>query len=448
MKHPRIDPRTLRRSAARTWAAGVLAGCLCAAGPAEAMTFDARQLAMGSAQTPGGRDLAGLNVAYASMPQRPDAHGFVVPVPLGLVDLALHFPTVDPDDPDFSALKLVNLSLNPPFFLELLEPEPLDGDISIYVARNEFSIEFEEAARLLPQKPFEIAAVSSPPVASLDLRGVRAYVGPLLYTRGEVALDDALHGVLTRGEALLPNSEYVTWAGGEAAGGLAFNVGYSRPIRVDERGNGLYAGAMMKYLLGLAMGSADSRFALATGDTIFGGSTPLQLDFTSLTRYSNSVGNGVGFDFGVGYRRDAIDVGLGLRDVGTQIRWSRTTVEASYLDDATNDTVVETVSGVGYTQKIPMQATLNVGWTRDALALVADVTSTKFATLLHLGAERRLGMLALRAGFLTDEETRLQYAWGAGLGLSRMWIDVGFQTHNRTFTGERGLLLGTSIAIR
>ena len=30
----------------------------------------------------------------------------------------------------------------------------------------------------------------------------------------------------------------------------------------------------------------------------------------------------------------------------------------------------------------------------------------------------------------------------------RPWLDVGFQTHNRTFTGERGLTMGTSIAIR
>jgi hypothetical protein len=448
MKHRWLDPRPLQRSWMQAAAAGALASCWCAAA-AQGLTIDARQFGMASAQVPGGRDLTGLNVAYASMPPRPGAHGVVVPVPLGLVDLALHFPTVDPDDPDFNAMRLVNLSLNPPFFLELKEPDPLDGDISIYVARNEFSVEFEEAARLLPQKPLEVAAVSSTPLASLGLRGVRAYMAPFLYTRGEVALDDALHGVLTRGEALLPNSEYVTRAGGEAAGGVAFNFGYSRAIRADSRGNGLYAGAMAKYVLGFAMGNADSRFALATSDTIFGGSTPMQIDFNSLTRYSNGIGNGYGFDVGLGYRQGAIDVGVGLRDVGTRIRWNRTTVEAAHLDDATSDVIVETLeSGLSYTQTIPMQTTVNVGWSRGALAVAADVTSTKFATLLHLGAERRFGLLALRGGLLLDEDTRVQYACGAGVGMSRLWLDVGLQTHNHTFTGEQGLLLGTSIAFR
>jgi hypothetical protein len=35
-----------------------------------------------------------------------------------------------------------------------------------------------------------------------------------------------------------------------------------------------------------------------------------------------------------------------------------------------------------------------------------------------------------------------------GVGLSRLWLDLGFQTHSRSITGERGLMLGTSLAIR
>jgi len=67
---------------------------------------------------------------------------------------------------------------------------------------------------------------------------------------------------------------------------------------------------------------------------------------------------------------------------------------------------------------------------------------------MHAGAERRLGPMALRGGVLTDDQERMQYAWGAGVGLAHVWVDVGFQTHNRTVTGERGLTLGTSLAIR
>jgi hypothetical protein len=423
-----------------------------AAAPAAAFTTDARRLAMGSVLTPGGGELAVTNVAYQAMPARRDGRGAVVPLPLGLAQLAADFPTFDAQDPDFSITRIANLAASPPFFLELRSPQnQLDGDIEIAIGRNAFSIDFADARELLPQAPVDMGGVYARPLFGLGIRGARTYVAPLVSLEGRVAFDDALYAALARGEALQPNSTYAMQADGEAMAGTSFNVGWSGGGWGRDGGDGLYLGSFAKYILGFGFGRADSRFTLATADTIFGDNDPLDVGYDAMTRVSRfgRLGNGIGFDVGAAYRRRGFDVGLGVRDLGAQVRWSATEVEHTFLDDTTGEMQTETLAtGEGYTSRLPVQTAFNVAWTGGATLLAADLVTSRWGTTGHLGAERRVGPLALRAGLLTDERERLQYAWGAGIGAAHVWVDVGFQTHNRSITGERGLTLGTSLAIR
>ena len=398
---------------------------------ASAFTTDARRLGMGNVQVVGSGELSSRNIAFQSMPGRSAGFGIVIPMPLGLVQLATDFPTLDPEDPDFSVTRLANLALNPPFFLETSNPSELDGDISIFVARNEFSILFEDAERLLPQHPIEIGTVYSVPLFGLGLQGVHTSIGPMIYVEGNVGFDDPFYGVLARGESLLPNSEYNINATGETMSGSVLNFGYSKPIFTDERGNGLYAGASFKYLMGFWMGKADTQFSMTTSDTIFGSSDPLDVGYDATMRYSSfgSIGNGIGFDVGAGYRMGAVDFGIGLRDLGTQVHWGSTTLEQARLDEQTNEVVTETLeSNSAYVQKIPMQSTFNVAWSGRKTQVSADLTTSSLNSSLHLGAERRLGPLAVRGGLHTDGNAAVQYSWGAGVGFSRLWFDLGFQT--------------------
>lgn len=428
-----------------------VAGVLLAAAPAGAFTTDARRLGMASAVVPGSRDLASVNVAYQAMPSRRDGRGFVVPLPLGLVQLAQDFPTFDANDPDFSVTRLANLAINPPFFMETQSANELSGDISLTISRNSFAIYFEDAQSLLPQEPLNVGTLYERPLVGLGLFGVRSYLAPVVSLEGRVAFDDALYGVLSRGEPLLPNSSYSMNAGGESMGGAAFNAGYAGGGWGREGGDGLYFGAFTKYIMGFGFGKADTRFSLATSDTIFGDSNPLDVGYDATTRVSRfgNIGNGMGFDTGVAYRVGGIDLGVGVRDLAAKVRWGSTEVEHSYLDPFTDEVVTETVAtNEPFTSKLPTQTTFNVSWTGARTILAADLSTNRWGTEMHAGAERRVGPLALRGGVLTDEKDRMQYAWGAGVGLAHVWVDVGFQTHNRTITGERGLTLGTSLAIR
>ncbi len=414
-------------------------------------TVDARRLGMGGVVIPGCQELLALNVAYHSVPARPGVTGVVVPIPLGMVQLAQDPPSFDPDAPDFSVTRLANLALNPPFYLELAKPSDLDGDISIRIARNEFAIDFEDASALLPQKPFEVGGVWSVPMFGIGIGQTRTYLAPLMYLEGELAFDDAFHAVLAQGQPLEPNSTYRLGARGESLGGFSVHSGWSAPLMTDVRGNGLYAGVFAKYILGVGMSHATSEFAMTTADTIFGQSNSLAVDYAAELRYGEfgHIGNGYGVDAGLGVRVGAVDIGLGVRDLGARIHWSRTRVYHSVWDEATRDLQTTLVArDQPFVQSLPTQGTFNIGWMSRKTALSADVVASRLGTLVHFGAERRTGPLALRGGMLTDYDTRVQWAAGLGIGGQSLSFDVALQTHNRTFTGERGLMLATSFALR
>jgi hypothetical protein len=420
------------------------------ASPAYGFTVDARRLGMGGTVVPGCQELLALNGAYHSVPLRPGTAGIVIPLPLGLVQLAQDFPTVNPADENFSVTRLANLALNPPFYVELGRPAALEGDISLSIARNEFAIDFEDAEALLPQKPFQVGGTWSIPLAGVRMHHLRTYLSPLLYLEGELAFDDALYDVLAHGVPLQPHSTYLLNAEGESLGGLSLHSGWTAPLRTDALGNGIYVGAFAKYIFGVGMTQATSQLAMTTADTIFGALNSLDTDYTARARYSDfgQVGNGFGFDLGIGYRAGPLDLGLGVRDLLTHVYWSRTVVWEAALDDSGN-VQSETLSrDEPYTQKLPTQATLNASWSLQRTLLAADVVTSRLGTLLHLGVERRAGPLALRGGVQTDYDHRLQVSGGLGIGSPHWSFDVALLTHNRTFTGERGLMLGTSIALR
>jgi len=445
------------RGARRLGAAAAVAcglwssGLLLPTAPAYAFTIDARRMGMADAQSPGGRDLASANVAYQSMPGRFSDRSFVVPIPLGLAQLAADFPTFDAQDENFDVLKITHLALSPPFFLELKEPNALDGDISIAIARNSLAIDFNDAKDLLPQEPLRVGSIYSRPLVGLGLLGARTYLAPVLEVEGRMSLDDPLYGVVSHGEPLLPNSRYTVTAEGATMAGTSFNVGWSDGGWGRSNGDGLYCGAYVKYILGFGFASEQAHFGLSTADTIFGDQDPLDVDYEGVTRYSRfgRFGNGYGFDAGVAYRLGAVDVGLGVRDLASQVRFTGTEVQHFYLDEVTGEVVSETLAErEGHTVRLPTQTTVNLAWTGLRTTLAADVTTSRWGTRVHAGAERKVGPLALRGGLLTDERHDLQYAGGLGIGLAHLWIDLGLQTHAFAVTGERGVTLGTSLAFR
>ena len=68
-------------------------------------------------------------------------------------------------------------------------------------------------------------------------------------------------------------------------------------------------------------------------------------------------------------------------------------------------------------------------------------------TTLHLGGEKRLGLVALRGGVSRDQRKRLEFGWGGGVRLGGVSLDLGFWTHSNSLSNERAITMATSLSI-
>src|SRR6185295_11508525 len=76
-----------------------------------------------------------------------------------------------------------------------------------------------------------------------------------------------------------------------------------------------------------------------------------------------------------------------------------------------------------------------------------DVVNSGRGTVIHVGAEQRMGPFALRGGVSRDQRKKMQFGWGGGLRLGPIGLDVGFWTHSNSFATQRGITMATSISV-
>ena len=74
------------------------------------------------------------------------------------------------------------------------------------------------------------------------------------------------------------------------------------------------------------------------------------------------------------------------------------------------------------------------GWT-----LAGTLLRTVGDPEVHVGAEKWLGLVALRGGAFLDTSRRAQGTAGAGFRFGNLGLDLGLSTHSRSLTEERGL---------
>jgi hypothetical protein len=76
-----------------------------------------------------------------------------------------------------------------------------------------------------------------------------------------------------------------------------------------------------------------------------------------------------------------------------------------------------------------------------------DIVNTGRGTVIHIGGEQRIGMLALRGGVSRDQRKKMQFGFGGGLRLGPLGLDVGFWTHSNSFADKRAITMATSISL-
>jgi hypothetical protein len=431
--------------------AAALAALVVAQSPAAAQTFSARRMAMGGVMLAGGgpgSDAA--NVAYRVVPAAPGVSSGIT-LPLGLIPFLADLPSFDPKSSDFNAYELADLLYNPPWNLQLYSPKPPSNDITISVAKNSLAVDLGDVADIFPKDHSKTGAVNQGPGFAVGLKSLFVGVMPLVHYENDLSLNDALRGAV-HGDAFTPNTDYALFdkAKGQVAGALQF--GWAMPLMVhgDPRaagGSGVYAGARVKFLRGIAYGDADNTVAFTTGDTLFG-TDPVQVHYDGIMRDAGPENGryGHGLDLGIALLSSGRELGVGVNDVATTIDWRVREIHA-YDDSLTGDYVQDVLRrDAPFTSHVPATVHANVGLPLGRLFVAADVVRSVHTTLGHVGVETWSGPLALRAGGSVDANHKIQYSAGTGYKFGHLGVDVALATNSRNLSRERGLELGAGIA--
>ncbi|TFG89605.1 MAG: hypothetical protein E4H17_00325 [Gemmatimonadales bacterium] len=413
-------------------------------GVASAQTFSARRMAMGGAiLAGGGAGGSGANVAYRAVPKAPSS-GWTVPLPIGLVQLLADPPETDPDSPDFNVYELANLLYNPPWNLQLSSPEVPGNDITIEIGRDHLAVDLGDVKNVFPREQSRMGAVVNGPAPGFGIKRFFLAAAPLVHYENDLSFNDNLRDVID-GDELRTNTRYEIFDQGLGQAAVGVHLGWAGPLMRagDPRGKGmgLYAGARVKLMRGLAYASTDNSVVFATGDTLFG-ADPLDANLQSHSYTTGPEGGGLGrgLDLGAVWMAGGVEIGLGVNDIGTTFDWR---VKETWARDDTTEVVA---TDAPLTSTVPTTAVANAAMRIGRFLVAGDIVRGIHVTTGHLGAETWLGKaLALRAGASVDANELIQYSGGAGLRLGNIGVDLAVASHSRNLSRERGLELGAGL---
>jgi len=432
--------------------------------PARAQfSLDARRIGMGGVSLSRDGNLRRYNPAYRVVKERPDAGGnpkFSIPIPFGLIDFLREHPLgqldddplFDPSSPAFNPVEALNVVLNPPIFYEIREVPTPTNDVEFTIGQDVFVIDLHEAQVLIPEDAFGIGSMSRLLDVGGGGKGFHFGVMGFLHYDVGFTLEDALRGVLKNADSVQANDTLVVLGDGIVQSGFAPTLSYAgrlwRTGADPESEDGVYLGAAVRYYFGAAYGSGRGPAGFQTGDPVLGATPTVVLDDTVFTS-NKPFGRGVGGDIGVVWINGPFEVGVGVNDIGAELTWKDTKQQRVFYDAAGDSIVTTTLANHIETKtELPISYIANAAIRMGTgTTLGADIVNSGRGTVIHVGGEQRLGMLALRGGVSRDQRKKMQFGWGGGVRLGPLGLDVGFWTHSNSFADKRGITMATSISI-
>ena len=418
--------------------------------------MDARRAGMGGLSLGRSGGIERYNPAYRAVPVRLTQRGqprFTIPIPLGIIQF-LHDhpdlsndPAFDPKSAGFNPVLVANTILNLPLYLEVKQAPTPTNDVVFYVGENQLMVNLGAAAELVPEDEFGISGSSRPLDPGFGFKGFRVGVMGWLHDDVEIQLGDTLLGFLRDSQPALPNTRYSALVHGTVEGGFAPTVSYAGKIVGDSSG-ALYIGGAIHYYLGVGYARTDGDGGFITGNTIFGGANPVTPDARTFTQYSkpgNTLGHGFGGDVGFTWVSGPIELGVGVNDIGATITWPDTRQDSAFYHDSAYSKPF--ANHVETKTKLPVSYIANVLYSVGNTTLGADILNTGRGSVVHIGGEQRLGLVALRGGVARDQRKRIEFGWGGGVRLGPVGLDVGFWTHTNSLSNERGITMATSLSI-
>jgi hypothetical protein len=429
--------------------------------PARAQfSFDARRIGMGGVSLSRDGNVRRFNPAYRAVKNRAGSGNprLTIPVPLGLIQFfhdhpinnLRHDPMFDPDSAAFNPIALMNLVFHAPIFLEIRKSPTPTNDVTFTIGRDAFVVDLGAANVLIPEEEFGLGSTSRPLDLGFGFAGFHA--GVMGFTQYDVGftLDSLLRGVLRNADSVRPGTTYTVTGDGIVQAGFAPTLGYAGRLTKGAGGedDGVYLGAAVHWYMGATYGRGRGPAGFTTGNPVLGAVPTGLLDDTLYTS-NKPFGQGVGGDVGIAWISGPFEAGLGVNDIGATLTWKDTKVQRA-LYVAAGDSLRTTLlqNHVESTTKLPITYIANVALRMGTGTTVGgDVVNSGRGTVIHVGAEQRMGLLALRGGVSRDQRKKMQFGWGGGVRLGPIGLDVGFWTHSNSFATQRGITMATSISI-
>ena len=442
----------MRRTAVIGWS---LVGLLAWTVPAHAqLSFDARRTGMAGVSLSRDGALSRYNPAYHAVPQREGRSAkFTIPIPLGLFQVLKDSAAFDIHKSYFNPIALADYILHPPLYYEIKKvPEPTNN-VEFTIGKNQLLLDLGASSQLVPTDRFSYGGESRLADIGPTIKGV--HLGVLVWEDHEVGveLDSALLGILRQKSPVRDTANYTATADGIAQGGFAPTIGYAGRLWGDSS-HAIYVGATVHYYFGVAYGSARGQGGIRTDTVLFAGANPVTPIVGARVQYSkagNPMGHGFGTDAGLVYVSGPVEIGLGVNDLGATLTWAATHIDTVFFDTAAaaDSFISRRVASQASTKtKIPVtyvaNAALELGTNT---TLGAEILNNGRGTTIQLGAEQRVGPLALRGGVARDQRKRVQIGVGTGLRFGPFSLDVGFLTHSSSFSNSRGITMATSFSI-
>jgi hypothetical protein len=440
-----------------------LALAILAAGPArpadaQGLLTGARRIGLGGLSIDRTGNLRRYNAAYRAVPARvgqPSEPKLTIPVPLGLVRFFRDHPllrldddpTFNPNSPDFNAVEIVNLVLNPPLPYDLSKRPAPTRDAIFTSGRQWFLVDLGEAPKLVPDDPYEIGGTIRPLDPGFGIGGLRVSVMGWAHDDVTLRLGDTMRGFLSDADPLQSNTRYSLLGDANLEFGFAPTVGFAGRL-VGNATAGLYLGGALHYYLGVGYAQLTTDGGLTTGNTIVAGPNPVTPDARGLIQYAKvgrAFGHGTGGDVGAVLVAGPIEIGVGVNDIGATIIWPDTRRDSLFYRGSGSSSPI--ADHLQAKTTLPVSYLANVTCTLGSTTLGADALNGGLGTTVHVGAEHRISVLALRGGVARDPRRRFEFGYGAGLRLGTFSIDAGAWTHTNALSSERAVTMVTSLSI-
>jgi hypothetical protein len=258
--------------------------------------------------------------------------------------------------------------------------------------------------------------------------------------------------VLKEADSVRAGTAYTVIGDGVVQAGFAPTVSYAGRLTKgpggDDSDDGVYLGAALHWYMGATYARGRGPAGFTTGTPVFGTTPTVVLDYTVYTS-NKPFGQGFGGDVGVVWISGPFEVGVGMNDIGAELTWKDTKVQQVYYETASGrvrDSLL--VNHIETKTKLPITYIANAALRMGTGTTVGgDVINAGRGTVIHVGAEQRMGPFALRGGVSRDQRKKIQFGWGGGLRLGPIGLDVGFWTHSNSFAAQRGIMMATSISV-